>query len=240
MKQARVGGLAQALAVAGAMALGGAAHAADFTGSSMSFSAFQTFVGSGDTWTIGDLRLSNFSFGAGSTLGSTDPSNDTVDFVNPGGDLYVFRYNSSANSDATGSGSLTYTMTALSGMLLSQAQTDWSGSDSSALTDGALSLALPSGTVTANSAPGGAPSSWGSLTGFSAIGTTSWNIPGTVADGTILVSSLQNNIELAPVPAPLPILGALAAVGWSRKLRRRIREASPSDPATDKSLALAA
>ena len=27
-----------------------------------------------------------------------------------------------------------------------------------------------------------------------------------------------------PVPAPLPILGAVAAFGWSRKLRRRIRE----------------
>lgn len=28
-----------------------------------------------------------------------------------------------------------------------------------------------------------------------------------------------------PVPAPLPILGAVAAIGWSRKLRRRIRDA---------------
>lgn len=27
-----------------------------------------------------------------------------------------------------------------------------------------------------------------------------------------------------PVPAPLPILGAVAAIGWSRKLRRRIRD----------------
>ncbi len=30
--------------------------------------------------------------------------------------------------------------------------------------------------------------------------------------------------EPTPVPAPLPILGAVAAFGWSRKLRRRIRE----------------
>lgn len=30
--------------------------------------------------------------------------------------------------------------------------------------------------------------------------------------------------EATPVPAPLPILGAIAAIGWSRKLRRRIRE----------------
>lgn len=28
-----------------------------------------------------------------------------------------------------------------------------------------------------------------------------------------------------PVPAPLPILGAVAALGWSRKLRRRIKDA---------------
>ncbi len=26
------------------------------------------------------------------------------------------------------------------------------------------------------------------------------------------------------VPAPLPILGAVAAIGWGRKLRRRIRQ----------------
>lgn len=29
-----------------------------------------------------------------------------------------------------------------------------------------------------------------------------------------------------PVPAPLPILGALSALAWSRKLRQRIRQAS--------------
>ena len=32
----------------------------------------------------------------------------------------------------------------------------------------------------------------------------------------------------APVPAPLPILGAFAAFGWSRKLRKRIKEANLS------------
>lgn len=34
-----------------------------------------------------------------------------------------------------------------------------------------------------------------------------------------------------PVPAPLPVLGAVAALGWSRKLRRRIREARESEQA---------
>lgn len=32
-----------------------------------------------------------------------------------------------------------------------------------------------------------------------------------------------------PVPAPLPVLGAVAALGWSRKLRRRIREARKTE-----------
>lgn len=35
-----------------------------------------------------------------------------------------------------------------------------------------------------------------------------------------------------PVPAPLPILGALSALAWSRKLRQRIRQASTEQAAT--------
>lgn len=36
-------------------------------------------------------------------------------------------------------------------------------------------------------------------------------------------------ISSTPVPAPLPILGALAALGWSRKLRKRIKESQKQE-----------
>lgn len=47
--------------------------------------------------------------------------------------------------------------------------------------------------------------------------------------GTLYSSSFAYGIRVGvadptPVPAPLPILGAVAAIGWSRKLRRRIRD----------------
>ncbi len=60
------------------------------------------------------------------------------------------------------------------------------------------------------------------------------NYSGEVADTIVTLnlsragpssSSVYAKWSLAtPVPAPLPILGAVAAIGWSRKLRRRIRE----------------
>jgi hypothetical protein len=34
-------------------------------------------------------------------------------------------------------------------------------------------------------------------------------------------------IEVQPVPGPLPILGAAAAFGWSRKLRKRLKSSKP-------------
>jgi hypothetical protein len=36
----------------------------------------------------------------------------------------------------------------------------------------------------------------------------------------------------APVPGPLPVLGAVAALGWSRNLRRRIKDRSAATPKT--------
>ncbi len=49
-----------------------------------------------------------------------------------------------------------------------------------------------------------------------------------------------NGQFIADIPAPLPILGAFAAFGWSRKLRRRIRDANRADQAAATDMALAA
>lgn len=230
MKRLKLRTLVQASLLAGTMVLGGTAQAANYTVPSMSMAAFGALTAT-DTWTIGDLQLTGFSWGAGSTLASSGGSSlDTVSFGTAGGDLYVFRYNANV-ADATGSGSLTYTVNALNGMLLSTGQTAWSGTTGNPV--GTLSLS--NGTsVTADSDPGGSPSLFLPLSGTSTTLTTSWD------SGGGLISSLQNNIQLEPVPAPLPILGAIAAFGWSRKLRRRIRESGQSAGDSNANLALAA
>jgi hypothetical protein len=47
--------------------------------------------------------------------------------------------------------------------------------------------------------------------------------PGFVIDGTPAASAIVHYaIASAPVPGPLPLFGAAAAFGWSRRLRRRI------------------
>lgn len=231
MKRLKMRTLVQASLLAGTMVLGGTAQAANYTVPSMSMAAFGALTAT-DTWTIGDLQLTGFSWGAGSTLASSGGSSlDTVSFGTAGGDLYVFRYNANV-ADATGSGSLTYTANALNGMLLSTGQTAWSGT-SGTPTAGTLSLSNGS-TVTATSDPGGSPSGFLPLSGTSVVLTTTW------ATNDSLVSSLQNNIQLEPAPAPLPILGAVAAFGWSRKLRRRIRESGQTAGDSNANLALAA
>ena len=35
-----------------------------------------------------------------------------------------------------------------------------------------------------------------------------------------------DNVAHDPVPAPMPVLGGLAALGWSRRLRLRLRQNS--------------
>jgi hypothetical protein len=45
-------------------------------------------------------------------------------------------------------------------------------------------------------------------------------------------TTAAGNFNFAPVPGPLPVLGAVAALGWSRKLRRRIKDRSAAAPKT--------
>ena len=144
------------------------------------------------------------------------------------GDIYNFVFD--PDSTATlGSGSLSYTVKALNGKILGSAETGWVGVNG--IPTGTLSLSDGTNTVTAysNASPSVPPLA---LSGYTVDLTTTWD-----ASGTSTFTTLQNNIAL--VPAPLPILGALAAFGWSRKLRRRVR-AAPAGLSADKGLALAA
>ncbi|MFN5696759.1 MAG: hypothetical protein ACK486_06975, partial [Cyanobacteriota bacterium] len=55
-------------------------------------------------------------------------------------------------------------------------------------------------------------------------------VPVTVLTTGVVISDPEggsfriNNLEIAEVPAPLPLLGAAAAFGWSRRIRRRISQ----------------
>jgi hypothetical protein len=54
-----------------------------------------------------------------------------------------------------------------------------------------------------------------------------WPIPTFIADPDLGANAYFNgNFSLAPVPSPLPLLGAAAAFSWSNRLRKRIRRAS--------------
>jgi hypothetical protein len=53
-----------------------------------------------------------------------------------------------------------------------------------------------------------------------------WTITGT---GEAIYACLGPD-SCVPSPAPLPVLGASAAFGWSRRLRRRLRKGVPTSP----------
>jgi hypothetical protein len=66
----------------------------------------------------------------------------------------------------------------------------------------------------------------GMLAGYTATLNYAFNGPdslGRFGDGNDLAITLSQTPT--NVPGPLPVVGALAAFGWSRKIRRRIREA---------------
>jgi hypothetical protein len=62
----------------------------------------------------------------------------------------------------------------------------------------------------------------GNLTwNFSSVAGSTGQIPGGNSTG-LTVKGFTTGYASVPVPGPLPIMGALAAFGWSRKLRKRI------------------
>jgi hypothetical protein len=50
-------------------------------------------------------------------------------------------------------------------------------------------------------------------------------IPGVYASGSTIYAATFAGLSVAEVPGPLPVLGAAAAFGYSRRLRSRLRAA---------------
>ena len=50
-------------------------------------------------------------------------------------------------------------------------------------------------------------------------------VRGVYASGNTIYAATDGGVSLAqlPVPGPIPVMGAGAAFGWSRRLRRRLR-----------------
>ncbi len=74
---------------------------------------------------------------------------------------------------------------------------------------------------------------WSSLLGTftgteGGLGTFSWTSPS--AGGSLVFPRPSSITFSVPVPGPLPILGAAAAFGWSRRLRKKIQESTASTP----------
>jgi len=81
---------------------------------------------------------------------------------------------------------------------------------------------VPSGTITSST-------TWRSLLGTfsgtnSGLGVFTWTTAAPQQGGTMTPppSSITFSAPNAPVPGPLPVFGAAAAFGWSRRLRKRI------------------
>lgn len=171
-----------------------------------------------------------FQWRAGPTLQL--PSLDMVTLAKTG-NTYAFTYTATGNGGtqetAQGSGRLYYTAQALNGKVLDTAYTGFVDLNGRPVGSVSLTDDHTGAFVTAFSSAGGSPSVDLALGVTSADLYTTWTIAGTTS-----VAILNNVLNVRHAPAPLPILGAFAALGWSRKLRRRIRgtdEPAPTDTA---------
>ena len=178
--------------------------------------------------TIGDLVFSNFSFAGfaagGNTFTITNPAPGTSGSVSL----------NFAPSDLTASttGSFGYNISLLSGRTFAVAESNITGAT---LGGGSYSTSLSSSGLIApaNSANGNSPGSTSSFNSglTSQVFTQSFVFTAVNGGGQIdtlsnLGAAIGTTSQGTKVPGPLPVLGAGAAFGFSRKLRNRIKQAA--------------
>lgn len=222
------------LFAAGTLAFVGAApaHAGVCTGNGMTTASFAlTLIDSdpGLTCTVGDKIYSNFKY---SGFVASDPLQNTVNLSESGvGGLQhtIGMMNTSGWTSA--SNTFSYTVAIASGP---NSLNKWAATGSGSIIGSSFTA-----TVSAtNSAPSPNPNMVGPTGSFSTSMT-----PSTFTDGTLTsdftntfnvnsdsFTSFDNSIiQKAPngsVPGPLPLLGAGAAFGFSRRIRSRIKAAA--------------
>jgi hypothetical protein len=170
--------------------------------------------------TVGKLTFSNFQ-----ASGSAEPGDLITILLSPNSGVYSISSNytpSSASNALTGSGNLSFDVSALPGFALNTASAN-SDSDNQA-------SPLFAFTSTLSNLPGGPLVSTGANVGPSSFtsGSTSSSVLISWAQGSSLNEAYGSSLRLTTnppsitaVPGPLPLLGAGAAFGLSRRLRRR-------------------
>jgi hypothetical protein len=187
--------------------------------------------------TVGDKKLTEFNFTGLEFLPS-----DTMTFTSfgPGGKFHQFQYNFTPPVESPFVGSFSYRVSITpEGLALGNTfekiqanitgSTEGAGSFFTSVVTDPLTNPVSATASSSNIAPGinpGADAFFGSGV-TTALFTQSFNLAGVGANSSIVNSlgvTLTQNVPDESVPGPLPILGAGAAFGFSRKLRRRVRK----------------
>jgi hypothetical protein len=171
--------------------------------------------------TIGNLTFSNF------TVSGNYEATDVLDInLTPTNGFYNIVASFTNGNPLSGTGNYGFSVAAASGFALDQVAVD---SDVSILGTGTFQFA----NAFTNSPDSPLVSAGGSAAGAFTPGATASNVLISWTDngGTNVgnSSSLQlttNPPSIIPVPGPLPLFGAAAAFGYSRRLRRRVKTAS--------------
>lgn len=174
--------------------------------------------------TVGKLTFSNFQ-----ATGSYEAA-DTISInVSPTSGVYVIGnvYNPGASMPLTGSGSLTFDIAATSGYAFAtaSANSDLLNQGTPDFTFTSALTGLPTNLVTSGNNDGPHIFNAG-VTSTSA--TISWAQGNPTNEAYASSLRLTTNPPSITVPGPLPILGAGAMFGFSRRLRRRVGSSNPA------------
>jgi len=169
-------------------------------------------------FTIGNFQVTDFSF-----TGFTPTASDVISYTLSGNDLQPQLTFVPGRTDPI-SGSISYKITLTGGYTFATAQANITGNNGTFFTS-----TTSSGLATAASSTGGA----GSTVGFNTGLTEQFFSQSFTAEpsGALVANSLGTIYSIIPgevseTPGPLPILGAGAAFGFSRRLRHRIKVAA--------------
>jgi hypothetical protein len=166
----------------------------------------------------GDFEVSAVTF-----TGFTPTATDLLGYTLSGNDLQA-QLNFLPGRTAPITGTLVYTLTLKNGRTFDTAQANITGNNGIFSTS-TTSLGLPS----AATSSGGAGSTVSFTPGLTTL--TFTQAFSAAADGSLVLNSLGTIYSTTPgrtdteVPGPLPLLGAGAAFGFSRRLRNRIKVA---------------
>jgi hypothetical protein len=168
--------------------------------------------------TLNNMQFSNFALTPGST-GIND--NDEINITQTMLGFYSVsnNYRLGPNNTLMGTGSFSFTATAINGFEFNKSTVDSSTSASTF----EFITALPGFTPSSLLSKGGDSQMADALSSLLTTNVVvSWNSMGDEADDSLVRFTLRQ----APAPGPLPLLGAGVAFGFSRRLRRRTNAAA--------------